>query len=441
MIPKATYLIKAQAILFVVFILSCFMFNRFAVDDYYFIGEINNKSFSEIYSNLHLKWHGRWASNFLLLFFIQFYKIPLFLTLYNIITYLLLLIVSTRLFKSIDSYYNLGVERNMKVIYSIVFTSVFFFSSVNPNETWFWFTSSVVYFWSIIALLAASNVFFKPTPNWIDYLLYSLGFLYIGGSNEPLAVFAFLSLIILIYKKHKSNIAIVGAIILLTSFLINYLSKGTIHREEITPGLGLFSLLLYSGYNAAKYLFLNFHFTFQIAIILSIPFYILGKHTNFTNININPTREVFFNAFLIGLVAYLNQFIVIFALGSLAPDRAAITTSLFTSIIIVRLFFLLGNYSKSTKKIVYYAPLWGCLYLMILSIYFFSIHNDYSKAVDERIDKCLSTKENPIKVNPLPESGYIYNTEITTDTNNFKNQHLKYGLGIENDVVLITRDY
>ncbi|MCB0401533.1 MAG: hypothetical protein KDD41_05580 [Flavobacteriales bacterium] len=438
MISRTSYLVAAQAVFFVIFLLSCFCFNRFSVDDFYFIGEISNKSFSEIYKHLYFNWHGRWTSNFTLLWFIQFHAVPYFLLGFNLLSFLLLVLAVKRLFRSVIGFYKIDLPRREVLIYSIIFISVFFFCTVHPNESWFWFTSSVVYFWSVIGLLMAAPALFLKKLKWHDSLLFVLGLIYVGGSNEPMTIIACLFGLVLLYKRFRVKLVISGIALLVISFLIDYLSSGTIHRDEITPGLDLMSLIVYSAYNTLKYLFFEFHLTFQIAIILCIPFYILGKRSNYNNPNFNPTREVILSILYIGLIATLNQFMVTFTLGGLGPDRAAITTSLFISVLIVRLFFLLGNYSKSSKKVVFYAPLWGCLYLLILTIYFTPIHYHYSKAFDERIQLVQEASASPIKVEPLPESGYLYSSEITTDPADFRNQHLKYGLGLEQDVVLVS---
>ena len=69
-------------------------------------------------------------------------------------------------------------------------------------------------------------------------------------------------------------------------------------------------------------------------------------------------------------------------------------------------------------------------------MYYANIHYNYANAVDERIEFIKENDQHLIVVKPLPKSGYIYSSEITTAATNFKNQHLKNGLEIKNDVVL-----
>lgn len=433
----AAYLVKTQAILFVVFLLSCFYFNRFAVDDFYFIGEIKNSSFIETYKHLHFKWHGRWTSNFALLSFIQLYNVPYFLQLFNLLSFLLLFIVSYQLLKAINSCYCFKLAKPTLLVYSLLFLSVFFFCTQSPSETWFWYTGSVVYLWSIIAILGALKIFFISKPKVVTSIFYFIGLIYIGGANEPLVILSTIVLVYLIAVNIKRKLAIAGVLVLITSFLINYLSQGTIHRDEITPGLGFIDLLLYSGYGTIDFLFFDFNKTFKNGLILAIPIYILGKSFKGKFEWFKPIKHLIMAVLLIGLVCFLNNIIVVFALGSLAPDRALISSSLLIALVIASYSFLLGTHSKSNKTMVYYAPILGIILMIALIIDSVMIHSTYAKAQDERIE--LLQKENTaiIKVKPLPPSGYLYNTEITNDINNFKNQHLKKGLALESDVVLI----
>lgn len=436
---KSTYLISTQAVLFVLFLLITFFFNRFAVDDYHFIGELRTSTFSKIYSHLYYDWHGRWTSNFLLVYLLKFHQLPLFLMLYNIFSVGILGIGIFRLLKSVNSYYHLNFSKKILLTYTIISISVFFFCTISANDTWLWYTSTVVYLWSTIAFFWGLNLFFKKKRNFFDYLIFGVSAIYIGGSNEPLTFFIVLSLLFLLFKKKELTISILGAVIISASFLINYLSPGTQHRDVITPNLSFVDLVLYTGYSIIKYLFFTIYKTFIPALFLGLPFYLLGKKINTALIeNFKPIATLFKSLALIIAVVSFNQLIVVYALGGLSPDRSGITSSIVIAFILVRYLFLLGNHHQEKYHAIKYLLVLNVVALIGFNGYYANIHYNYSKAVDERI-KFIKTHDNGIiKVNSLPNSGYIYSAEITNDADNFKNQHLKNGLGIKNDVVLIT---
>lgn len=431
---KTSYLITTQAIMFVVFLFSCFFFNRFAVDDYYFIGEINSKSFSEIYKNLYINWHGRWTSNFVLLSFIKFHNIPFFLLLFNCLSSLLLYLGAYSLLKNISNKLELKISFSILKKYALLFLSVFFFSTVNPNETWFWFTGSAVYLWSIIAFIFSLTVLISAKDKWPQFILFVLSLIYIGGANEPLSLFIIIGLIFLLIKGLKKNLTLLGLAVITISFSINYLSSGTIHRDEITPSLGFINTILYSGYGTIKYLFFEFHSTFLIAIILAIPFYFLGSTYKTSFKWFKPIKHFLYSCLFIGLFTFFNNLMAVFALGGLAPDRAIITSSFVISITMISYLFLLG--SSESLKITSFTPILAIIILIVLAVNSIIIHKKYAHQADERITYILNSNEEIIKVKALPESGYLHNTEITEDAKHFTNQHLKNGLGLNKDVIL-----
>jgi hypothetical protein len=435
---KTTYLITAQAILFFSFLIITFFFNRFAVDDYFFIGELRTKTFSEIYQKFYFESHGRWTSNFLMLTFIQLRNVPFFLFLYNIISIGLLYISITRLLKALDSYYQLQIDQKQIATLGVLALSVLFFCTISANETWFWYTSSIVYIWSILFLILSVAIFFKQKIKRIDYFLFGIGLIYIGGSNEPLALFMILLLLYLIIKNKKKHLSYLGLVIITSAFLINYLSPGTTSRDAITPSLGVIDLLLYTGYGSIKFLFFSIYKTFIPAIFLAIPFYLFGKknQTVSFNFNFNPKKELIKSFLMVGIIVFFNQLIVVYVLAGLAPDRSTISSSLAITLIIIRYLFLLGNKGIFKSLNVNNILIFNVIALFGFTLYFTNIHFIYAKAVDERIESIKLNNMNTIQVKVLPNSGYIYSAEITADPNHYKNKHLKNGLGIKNDIVL-----
>ena len=433
---KTTYLITAQAILFFSFLIITFFFNRFAVDDYFFIGELRTKSFIEIYQQLYFEWHGRWTSNFLLISFIQLYKVPFFLFFYNVFSVGILFLSINRLLSIVSSFYKIQLENSLIRVYSILAISVLFFCTISPSDSWVWYTSSIVYLWSTTAFIFSIALFFKEQKSITDYILFIIGLIYIGGANEPLTAFVIGLLVFLILKKKEKAISVIGLLVIGTSFLINYLSPGTINRDGITPSLGILDLISYTGYGTIKFLFFSIYKTFIPALLFAFPFYLLGKNSQAVALNFNPKKELLKSILIIGVIVFMNQLIVTYALGGLAPDRSTITSSVIIAIIIIRYLFLLGNKGNLRIGFIHVVLTFNLIFLLGFILYFSVIHYNYAKAVDQRIKSIFITNENPTQLKKLPNSGYIYSAEITADPNHYKNKHLKNGLGIKNDILL-----
>ena len=435
---KMKYLIPLQALLLILFLVITSYFNRFAIDDYHFIGQLKVASFSEIYSHLYYHWHGRWTSNFLLLFFLKYNQLPFFLMIFNLLSFGLLYVGIVRLFKSINEFYQLQFQNKTILTYSAIFIGVLFFCTITPNETWFWYTSSVVYFWSTIAFFFGFNLFFTKTKRWFDYLIFVISTIYIGGANEPLTFFIISILLLLILKKKEVFLSGLGLVLIGSAFLINYLSDGTTHRNLITPNLSAINLVLYTGYSTVKFLFFSIHQTFIPALFLSAPFYLLGKKINMLNLveNFKPFKALFWSISLIIATVIINQLSVVYALGGLSPDRAGMASSVVIAIILVRYLFLLGNYHQQNYDALKYVMIVNVIFLFGFNIFYFNVHQQYAKAVDERMEFIMKNDASTIVVEALPKSGYLYSSEITTDSTNFKNTNLKEGLSLKHNVVL-----
>ena len=434
---KSTHLILLQAVLFVIFLLVTSWFNRFTADDYHFIGELNSKSFQEIYAQLYFHWHGRWSSNFLLLAFLELRNIPHFLFVYFIFSYSFLLLGISSLLKQINNKIQLQLTQKQIVLYSFITIGVLFFCTINPNETWFWYTSSVVYFWSIIAFFFGASSFIKTKKTILDYLIILICLLYIGGSNEPLTAFIGLILFYQTIRKKKKLVAILSLIVLSTAFLINYLSKGTLNRDEITPSLGILDWILYIGFGSIKHLFFSIYKAYLPVILFALPFYYLGKQSDFKTVNFNPKKQLLYSLLGAVVLVVLNQLIVITALGGLSPDRAMIGSSVFIMMLFIRYAFLLGNHQKELSFQTRPFIIFNVIALLIFNVSYFRVHQHFSYKYDERIDKITQpTTQKVIEVIPLPFSGYIYNPELKENSDYFVNQHLKSGLGIDSELIL-----
>lgn len=435
---KTQHLILIQGILMVVFLFVTAWFNRFSADDYLFIGELRNFSFAEIYQKLYLTWNGRWAYNFAILFFMQFSEYKYFLFAFNGLSFLLLFYSIYLVFNVLNKKHETNLNFKTVLLYTIVFIGVFFFFTHFTGQSWFWISASLAYLWSCIFFLFGLSSWLKQTHLFFDYLLIIVCCLYIGGSNEVLALLTILLIFVSFFFKGNTLLKAITLIVVLGSICMNYFSVGTSFRDSLTPNLPFVDLVLYVGYGTVKYVFIDFYKTILPAIIFGFPFFILGTKSSVQLYkNFNVKTELFKTLVFVFSVVIINQFIVIYSLGGLAPDRSTIASSLFGSFALVRFLFLYGNHSKTLKINFKPVLLIVVVLMLVLNGVFYVIHKNYSQSVDERISFILSNNKNEsIKLKKLNYAGYLNSAEITADSTNFLNQHLKYGLGIDQQIVL-----
>lgn len=435
---KTSHLIFVQGILLVVFLFITAWFNRFSADDYLFIGRLRDFSFFEFYEKLYLTWNGRWTYNFAILFFMKFSEYKYFLFAFNGLSFLLLFYSIYLVLAALNKKYETNFNIKTVLLYAIVFIGVFFFFTHFTGQSWFWISASLAYLWSCIFFLFGLSSWLKQTHRFFDYLVIIVCCLYIGGSNEVLALLTILILFVSFFFKGNTVLKAITLIVMLGSISVNYFSVGTTFRDNLTPNLPFVELVLYVGYGTVKYVFIDFYKTILPAIIFGFPFFILGTKSSvqlYKNFNIKT--DLFKTLILVFLVVFINQFIVIYALGGLAPDRSTITSSLFSSFAIVRFMFLYGIHSKEIKINFKPALLIVVVLMLVFNGVFYRIHKNYSQSVDERTIVILSNNKNePIRLKELNNAGYLNSAEITADSTNFLNQHLKYGLGVEQQIIL-----
>lgn len=435
---KTSHLILVQGILLVVFLFVTAWFNRFSADDYLFIGELRNFSFAEIYQKLYLTWNGRWTYNFAILFFIKFSEYKYFLFAFNGLSFLLLFYSIYLVLNVLNKKHETNLNFKTVLLYTIVFSGVFFFFTHFTGQSWFWISASLAYLWSCIFFLFGLSSWLKPIHRFFDYLVIIICCLYIGGSNEVLALLTILFLFVSFFFKGNTLLKAVTLTVMLGSIGVNYFSVGTTFRNNLTPNLPFVDLVLYVGYGTVKYVFIDFYKTILPAIIFGFPFFILGTKSSVQLYkNFNVKTELFKTLVFVFLVVIINQFIVIYSLGGLAPERSTITSSLFGSFALVRFLFLYGNHLKKVKINFKPVLLIVVVLMLVFNGVFYRIHKNYSQSVDERTTIILSNHKNePIKLKKLNNAGYLNSAEITADSTNFLNQHLKYGLEIDQQIVL-----
>ena len=432
-----------QVLLWSFFFISTAYFNRYAADDFYFISEIKNKSAVEVFNHLQFNWHGRFASNSLIAFLLPLTELPYFLMVFNLSSCLLLYIAIARVTKNSASFYAINIKN--KWLLAFLAMTVFFFLTLFPNDVWFWFTGSVVYLYSTIALFFLLSVFFKKEKNSGDYFLLVISSVFIGGANEPMTLILLLFLAVFTVKQplqFKIQLPyLLSAVLLFSGFCVIFFSSGTVLRDELTPSLPWTKVVLFTAYATVKSLLFKLHYTFIPAILLAFPFYVLGTTAQFKSVNFHPVRELFYSLFLIVFIVIINHLIVVIPLGALPPDRATMVSSVLILLLLIRYLFLLGSEITISEKLKKMILGINTVVVLVFVLVTFQIHNTYASAYDKRMGelakmKISITHQDPIYLTPLPYSGYLPSAEITTDTTHFLNVDLKRHFKLNNALIL-----
>ena len=126
------------------------------------------------------------------------------------------------------------------------------------------------------------------------------------------------------------------------------------------------------------------------------------------------------------------------------PPRVLILVSFLLTIYFIGSFFFLGYANKVNQKqyrIIKLSSIIIGFAVMFFHLYDqYSIAKSYSIANDERIAFITKlnetvTKDTLVSLKPLPKSGMLYSSEISSDTTHFTNMELRIGYNLKYHVI------
>jgi hypothetical protein len=442
------------------FILS--MNSRLAADDFYFLKNFETHGWWQSMIESWQSWVTRWASVLLLdVFFVIFRFSGSFLFI-HIIT-LLMLCLALYMFASASIEFFLrhkiskstGLRRLAALPensrFTLSFMISFFLLMPGTGEIFFWITSSSMYLWALIACCMMLSEVFSEKHSFSTYIICIPSALFIGGAAEAIAIPAVIILVMIIIfqarKKYFKVATLISLVILLASLAVSYMGEGRALRQSAIPHHDFLESLIITGKSIVitelefvkeKFLWIGLFFIswmgFAEWISLSVSF--------------RPT-------FVLKLLAaYLVLCIVViapasFLLGDIPPLRARILLGFLNCSMIsitgilagawlrapAPKYFGVGARSKAILIVSSVAVIGIALMIGKTAVEQKKITTTYAQAVDARM-QFLTTLVTPddsstIFLEALPENGMLMTSEISTDTSDFRNEHLEKFLGLK----------
>jgi hypothetical protein len=178
-------------------------------------------------------------------------------------------------------------------------------------------------------------------------------------------------------------------------------------------------------------------------VLFSLPAFYIGQ-INKDRVIINNwiQKIIIITVCFIGTI-YLFQLPITYKTQDIGAYRALFTISLISLIYTSSIFYILGNKLELNQGIwIYFLVL---PFAISLCINFFNLGNQkvtvtqYAKVYDDRINYLLKNQSvnGEIYLNPLPQSGFLYSAELSSDTSHFSHHHLKKGLGLKCRAIII----
>jgi hypothetical protein len=430
-------------LLFILLYFTLSYYNRIAVDDFYFLGNVQEWGVWQATIVEYETWSTRWSSVFLTHFVLGLYKFKYFLFFYHTLVLLALFGAFYYLIKNLSFRLNLVLTRFELILAAIFITNAIFFSTIKIGETWFWLCATNTYVLSMIFLLLGFSAIIQQKAKYWPDIFTVICFLYVGGSNESLAVFILPALIAcLIYFKFSKQIIFPAAFLrrcafalaaLLSAFFVLYSGGGMKVRQSFFQEISLLEAFLLnfkmSGIIFIRYLPSILHFL----LLFSLPAFFLGQQ----NKQVVPVKKIVVKIAIVSVSCILLilafQFPITYKTQDVGAFRALFPVTFILFFAVSLVFFLLGKHCSTRIPRGYI--------LLIFSfssiINFFTLQQqlplvrEYSKAYDYRIERMKKQNKAELKLPPLPQSGFLVSAEISNDTAHSVTQHFVRALQIK----------
>lgn len=248
-------LLSITGILFLVLYFILSVTSRFSADDYSLLTFTREVGVIDAVIKRYNDFCARWSADTLAFSLIGFYQYKNFLPVFHIVTLislvlsLFLLINKTfefLLFKK-NHILRRSSFRPILFLYTLLFTTCFFFASYTITEVWFWYVSAWTYLWSIIAGNFLLWILLADKFSLLHFAFIIILTAFIAGAAESYSMLYifFLAFLLLLKQKTLNSSAsiivnsisirwLVVTLIFLSSFyMITILAPGTWARKEI----------------------------------------------------------------------------------------------------------------------------------------------------------------------------------------------------------------
>ena len=429
---------------------------RLAADDFHYLAKTQELGIWDSMLYYYNHWNTRWASSLVRAGFLQLFTEKYVTSAVNVNT-LIGGLISIKIFLSkLVSATQLPISKNKQWIVSGYLLAVIFYASFEKADTWFWLSSTPSYLWGCFSILLGGAFLLEARKSIVKNIFVFFVFLFVGGSSESVAIAAIISLCYLgfITKNSQQTISIdrtalhLATLACMISFGATLIGPGIEIRREHLPSYPLSDKLLVGFWNYFKFNFKEIPLLLPLVMLLVTPFGFLGrKQLRFQLISI---RDIFWSNRKLWGLADLTIAIVALSLamvmGEMGPTRTWLPITFIVVAVAVFIAYQLGTwvYIKSKGKLfqlVIAAQLVIVLLQGVTAFNQYGITINYARAVDSRMQEIASIENQSdgiYQLNRLPNSGWLFTSEITSDTTHFTNKHLK--LFFQNKHNLVVKD-
>ncbi len=447
-------LMALNALTFVVIFIWVATNYRMAADDLHHLVVVKQLGVWDAMVFYYQNWNPRWSSILVSNFFLGNGEKQTFLTGFHISSIVMGFVAIWSFLQSIKQVLQLPFSTGQTSIIALYLLGAAFYISFSKDDSWFWVTVNPMYLWGTFAALLGGSLLLQTWNRTIRNLLIVLLFFYAGGSSESVAICTLIALMFVGFKTKRNHInwldrtsLHLATIACMIGFGISMIGPGIQIRREHLPKYPFQVKLLVGMWNYVRFNLKEIPLKIPLLILFVTPFGFFGrKQLQYQLISI---KEIFRTNKTVWIFADLTIAILALALGmvmcEMGPTRTWLPLTGIVLMIGVILAYQLGTwiYIKTNGKlfhlvIVFMVVVFG--FQLYQGIYQIPQTTTYANAVDKRMHTIenLQSTSGIMALDPLPDSGWLYSAEITTDTAHFTNKHL--GLFINNGQQFVLKE-
>lgn len=436
---KESRLVYITCFLFLICYCVIGYYNRLSHDDLAYLHGVNKDGIINATIKNYNSWNTRWAGVLMANTVFSFLSIDANLLWFHILSLVFLFIAASFFLQQVLIKLSIAATALQILTLAIYLCMVLFACTFSIGDVWFWINASCMYLWNVSFFLLGISLALNPKLNLLGGLLILFCGLYVGGSSEPFALISLFLLATLsgfLFSLKKQKATAFGftfiAVVILTGFLISCMGMGMQLRSSALPHPGFLQKHFIFLKTMVKFFAFYFPARVAIAFILGIPFYLFGREVSDSfKIPLSLKQIAVWSAVLFAIISSASFYIIVFKMAEAGPERAWTVISFYLTLIVIGIAFFAGV-KKQFDWLVKNARLLQIittLCLILFTIWQVKLLRAYATTYDYRMAYLneLKQKKNTkcVRLKPLPSSGILHSSEISTDSNYFTNYHLK----------------
>ncbi|MDP4266100.1 MAG: DUF6056 family protein [Bacteroidota bacterium] len=420
-------------------------YNSFAADDFFYINDVHHAGIIGTMFKYYREWGGRWITclHANIIYYFSAYKYTIFI--YGFITIILFTLSINILLRNVLLKLNINLNKLKLFAFSSLILSFLFFTSFNIPEIWFWNGATASYLYSVIFMTLGFGLILNGKKSFILKTLIFICFFITGGESETYAIVIFLILIFALVLSYRNKlilslrkdiyIALTGFII---SFIITCLAPGNQNRMLFLPHPDILKASLITFKFLANILLHNIIQDSGWYLLFFLIFIRIGYEYRDKFKIINNALHFKLSSALLIIMVFISIFSTVYLLSDYPPGRCTFQITYFIAIYVLFWSIRIGAKIKLNDRFLSFII--NGLLLILIVLFLLIIYSQvgivkkYAKAVDNRkelLEQLRAEKNSKtIDLKSLPASGYLFSSEISTDTNSYLNKNLKHVMNL-----------